>query len=104
MMRMRTLPVLALAVPGLLLAGALPATAQITTGTASGTIKVLRNYMNHTVDMPLAKNILLPADKRLQFRPDVYSLFNTPGSARPPARRRAALRWAWATTTTVCSS
>ena len=38
---------------------------------------ILRGCMDKTVDMALAKNIKLPANKTLQFRMDVFNLFNS---------------------------
>jgi hypothetical protein len=38
---------------------------------------ILRNCMDKTVDMALAKNIRLGGQRNLQFRMDVFNLFNT---------------------------
>jgi len=38
---------------------------------------ILRGCMDHRVDMALAKNIRLPGQKNIQFRMDVFNLFNT---------------------------
>jgi len=38
---------------------------------------ILRHCMDNRVDMALAKNIRLPGQKNIQFRMDVYNLFNT---------------------------
>jgi hypothetical protein len=46
------------------------------TGLESGR-NILRNCMDHTVDMALAKSIRLPGQKNLQFRMDVFNLLNT---------------------------
>jgi hypothetical protein len=45
-------------------------------GLESGRNK-LRGCMDKTVDMALAKNIRLPGQKNVQFRMDVFNLFNT---------------------------
>jgi hypothetical protein len=37
---------------------------------------ILRHCMDKRVDMALAKNIRLPGQKNIQFRMDVYNLFN----------------------------
>jgi hypothetical protein len=46
------------------------------TGLESGR-NLLRGCMDKTVDMALAKNIRLPGQKSVQFRMDVFNLFNT---------------------------
>jgi Carboxypeptidase regulatory-like domain len=38
---------------------------------------ILRGCMDKTVDMALSKNIRLPGQKNIQFRADVFNLFNT---------------------------
>jgi len=38
---------------------------------------ILRGCMDKTVDMALAKNIRLPGQKNIQFRADIFNLFNT---------------------------
>jgi hypothetical protein len=38
---------------------------------------ILRGCMDKTVDMALAKNIRLPGQKNVQFRADIFNLFNT---------------------------
>jgi hypothetical protein len=38
---------------------------------------IMRGCMDHRIDMALAKNIRLPGQKNIQFRMDVFNLFNT---------------------------